>query len=241
MSESERRPRRLKRYAAEFLVIFLGVWLSLLAEQWRQDREDRNSERLALEGMLQDLALDLEDMTGNLARARPALESANWIVGKRGGVGVSGDSIAVALTQIGPCSFPQWNTSQYSTLKASGGLNLIDESGLRSQIAEYYETRAGLDLLHETDCAESSAVYELLAPFVTLGIPSGEPDLGRTREFSAVITEVPAAEELLRDAEIVNRIVKLAAHRTFLAYWIGQEVQKAEDLRRAIVEALGRT
>jgi hypothetical protein len=239
MSELENGSRPLKRYVAEFFVIFLGVWLSLLAEQWRQGREDLGAERLALEGMVQDLGLDLLDLTSNVNRARPALESASWLGERRRVRGVSDDSVAAALTELGPCSFPQWNTSQYSTLKSSGGLNLIRTPGLRTQISEYYETRAGLELLHEADCAESSGVYELLAPFVTLGVPVGDPVAGRTREFSAVVTQVASADAILSDAEIIDRVVKLASHRTFLVYWIEQEIEKAEALRGAIEEELG--
>ena len=52
MSEETRRKFRVGRYAAEFVVIFLGVWLSLLAEEWRQAQEERATESSALVGLL---------------------------------------------------------------------------------------------------------------------------------------------------------------------------------------------
>ncbi|RLC56571.1 MAG: hypothetical protein DRI30_05645 [Chloroflexi bacterium] len=237
MPERRSRSSAFKRYAVEFLVVFFGVWLSLLAQQWRQGREDRNAAQLALQGIVEDLQVDLEDMRGNLARARLAFEAADWLVSRRAGPSPSEDSVSLALTEIGPCSFPQWNMSQYSTLKSSGEINLIRDE-LRSNITEYYESRPGLNWLHERDCDESSAVYELLVPLVTLAIPPDVPALGRTPEFSAQVTGVPDVPGLFRDPVIMDRVVKLASHRQFLIMWIGKGIEKAQLLHGVIITEL---
>ncbi len=58
MSERRTFVQSLKRYGTEFVVVFLGVWLSLLAEQWRQGRADADEERLALEAIASDVEAD---------------------------------------------------------------------------------------------------------------------------------------------------------------------------------------
>jgi len=238
MPEQGSRSAAFKRYVGEFLVVFLGVWLSLLAQQWRQGREDQNAAQLALQGIVEDLQVDLDYMKGNLTRARLAFEAADWLVSRRAGPSPSEDSVSLALTEIGPCSFPQWNISQYSALKSSGDLNLIPDRGLRSSIAEYYESRPGLNWLHERDCDESSAVYELLVPLVTLAIQPDVPALGRTPEFSAQVTGVPDVPGLFRDPVIMDRVVKLVSHRQFLMMWITQDIERAQLLRDAIITDL---
>ena len=240
MVAKEVRQARLRRYAAEFVVIFLGVWLSLLAEQWRQGREDRESERLALEGLLQDLEVDVADMSGNLKRADRSVEAASQILALRSGIERPASDLAPMLTELGPCSFPQWNTSQYAALKASGDLNLIKNRVLRASIARYYEGLSGLQWLHEVDCAESRGLFDELSRVVELGIQGAEPEPGRTREFSAVVARVEDPAGLVNDLVLMDRVAKLTAHRSFLRTWIQQELNRAEALRAEIAEELDR-
>ena len=235
MTEPIHLKRPWLRYAAEFGVVFLGVWLSLMAEGWRQDRQDRDAERLALEGIVEELAADVIDMEGNLERARRGLTAATWIVSNRSRL-PDADSVSVALTGIGPCSFPFMASSQYATLKSAGDLNLIQDRELRGGIAEVYELRRFLEWLHERDCLESSGVLEVLAPLVTLTVHA--PDPSGTNEWSADIESVDDVATLFEDALAIDRIAKLASHRQFLIEWIGREIEKTEVLREDILSEL---
>ena len=104
------------------------LWLSSGAKA----EEDRGAERLALQGIVQDPEVDLDDLNSNLIRARRAFEAASWLVSRKNGRTPGEDSVSLALTEIGPCSFSQSNKSQYSTLKSSGEVNLIRDEELGS-------------------------------------------------------------------------------------------------------------
>ncbi len=223
------------KYAAEFGVVFLGVWMSLVAEGWRQDRQDRSAERLALEGIVQELAADVQDMESNLERARRGLSSATWLVANRTLLPEAA-SVATALTEIGPCSFPFMASSQYTTLKSSGDLNLIHNRRLRSGIAEVYELRNFLEWLHERDCLESSGLFDAVASLATFTIH--EPVADRTNEWSADVDSVDNVVAFFEDSEVIDRIAKLASHRQFLISWISREIEKTEAVREDILTEL---
>ena len=61
--------RALGRYGPELIVVFVGVWLSLLAEDWRQNRVDAATEIASLRRIAADLGADLADLRFNLERA----------------------------------------------------------------------------------------------------------------------------------------------------------------------------
>jgi hypothetical protein len=234
-TDQKQTKRRWPRYVAEFSVVFFGVWLSLMAEEWRQDRQDRLAEELALEGIAQELAADIQDMEINLERARRGFSAATWLVENRTMI-PDADRVATALTEIGPCSFPFMASSQYTTLKSSGDLNLIRNRQLRGSIAEVYELRNFLGWLHERDCLESSGLFDVLAPLTTFAIH--EPVAGGTNEWSADIDSVDDVAALYDDGEVIDRVAKLASHRQFLIDWIGRELEKTKALRETILSEL---
>ena len=52
------------RVGVEFLVIFAGITLSLLADDWRQERGERALEDIALREIAADLAADMSELEG---------------------------------------------------------------------------------------------------------------------------------------------------------------------------------
>ncbi len=235
MIEAKRIGRSWGRYAAEFIVVFLGVWLSLLTEDWRQDRQDRNTERLALEGIVQELEADIQDMDGNLERAQRGLSAATWLISNRQS-DPEPDRVVTSLTEIGPCSFPFMGSSQYTALRSSGELNLIRNRDLRNSISEVYELRQFLEWLHERDCQESSDLFNLLTSFATFSIY--QPATDHTNEWSAKIEAVEDVAALFEDRALIDRVAKLASHRQFLIDWIGREIEKTRAVREAILHEL---
>ena len=58
--------RALGRYGPELIVVFVGVWLSLLAEDWRQNRVDSAPELASLRRIAADLGAHLDDLRSEL-------------------------------------------------------------------------------------------------------------------------------------------------------------------------------
>jgi hypothetical protein len=131
----------LKRYGFELVVVFLGVWLSLMAESFRQNRILAEAERESLQRMVRDLADDLADLDGNLFRAEHGIQGAMWTLAHREAPVAPMDTLAQMLAQMGPCSNLGENRSEYVSLQSSGALNIIRDPELRQEIVALYESR----------------------------------------------------------------------------------------------------
>ena len=144
--------RRLRRYAAEFVVIFLGVSLSFLAENVREARADRAAERASLVRLVRDMESDLADFPGNLERAHEGIAAIGWIQTAQDGALPAKDSLEHYLEGILVCSAMAANSSEYESLKASGSLRLIRDVEFRQALTENYERYQALSQQHVTDC-----------------------------------------------------------------------------------------
>lgn len=129
------------RVMAEFLVIFAGVTLSLLADDWRQRQGDRAQETALLAGMHADLAADSANISSvwqrgetwerAAVRLRLRMESSDDL---------PPDSVFAYLQPVVWRTTYQPVTATYASLKAGGGLMaLIRDVELRRLIAAYYE------------------------------------------------------------------------------------------------------
>ena len=193
------------RYGLEFGVVFVGVWLSLVAESMRQDRIEVRAERASLVRLAQDLEADIVDLDGNLARQTRAFDAANWLASQRGNVNVDTSGVADALSQLPACSMFVQNTAEYTMLLSSGELRLIRDNELRRQITDLYETRVFLQFLHSEDCRASQELFTLAMPYVVL--MDGDPDDALDSRTPRV-REVLDADSLIADSILMNKTVE---------------------------------
>jgi hypothetical protein len=169
-------PNKVARYGLEFLTVFLGVSVSLIAENWRQRRADTHAEHNSLVRLYSDLRAEQQDVEGNLTRARTGLSSARWLIAN-GARGHSADTVSAALTAVGTCSFFLPQTSEYTALKSSGRLSIIEEQTIRESVVSFYEMDPFIAWLHERDCVQTGDLMDSLLGLVELV----EPDTGQIR------------------------------------------------------------
>jgi hypothetical protein len=235
--ETPKRPfvRVLGRYGPELIVVFVGVWLSLLAEDWRQQRVDSATELASLRRIATDLAADLEDLRLNLRRAEAGVSGGLSLIGEIGAEGHG--SLERDLSSLQFSAFFVENPGEYQALRNSGQLGVIREEALRSRIVTHYESRAFLRRLHENDYQWTERVQDLMLPYVRLlplgeaqnpGVesPDGFPDTSRPR-----VSEVLDTLFVTYDAEFQNAVVTLVARRRFLIREIERTISSAEALR----------
>ena len=232
-----------KRYGFELLVVFLGVWLSLLAESWRQNQILQSAERESLGRLARDIDDDLADMRGNLVRAGAGLEGALWTLeARRAGRPPSG-ALAAMLAQMGPCSNLGENTSEYVSLKSSGSLNIIDDELLRQEIVKLYEGRSFLRWWHDLDCMESDAVLDMLGRHVQFQVPSVDMESPDSVEWHLrrhpSIESIVDPQTIFDDLELMNRIARLASMRQALERAISEEMAKTQDLQVRVLQSAG--
>lgn len=139
------------RYALELAVVFLGVSLSLAAEEWRQARTLRADEETSLGRIVEDLRIDIEDLRGNLERAEAGRVGALWLRKNWDRADLPEDSVAAAVRDLFEISIFVPNASEYTALRSAGRVNIIQDAELRRSLTLLYERHPLFHELHRLD------------------------------------------------------------------------------------------
>lgn len=212
--------------------MFLGVWLSLGAEDWRQDRIELAAESESLRRLVRDLGRDVEDMSLNLQRASESQAGAREIVAASQGYGGRED-LGTALGEFQKCSFLNDNTSEYTALKSSGRLNQLRNPALRQQVVEYYEGADYLAWLHARDCERVESALTRAASAVRFDAgPIGDP------YPTFLAKSVTDASALLRDGEFLGHVSRADYWKQRVAFRTQGRITQAREIMNAIEEQL---
>jgi hypothetical protein len=220
----------LSRYGVELLVVFVGVWLSLLAEGWRQDRQEARGERESIARLSRDLEFDVRDLRSNLVRAEAGIAAGTWLL-SHDLRSVAPDSLGAILWPLRACSRFIENASEYQSLKAAGKLGLIKNADARQRLVELYESREFLKWMHEIDCQQSSALFELISPLVEYRDLRPHETLDR---LTPRISRVLVPDRLLRDTGSRNRVTELTVVRRRIVVEITDAIKLADQLRQTL-------
>lgn len=222
---------RVARYAAEFFVVFLGVWLGFMAEDLREDRRDRADERIALARILSDLDQNEADLRGNLERARAGDSAAVWLLENADRAGVDPDALAEQLRRLQYYSVLGANTSEYAALKGAGRLGLIRDEGVRELLTRTYEFYSVLALGHERENVELRRAMVAVAPYVRRGVPDAS-------QFPT-LRLVGDPRDVLQEPIFLTSVAELASLRRFLVGAYERSLDRIEQLRERISTELG--
>lgn len=133
--------RYLPMYAGELIIIFLGITLSWKFEEWRQNNQERESEKLHLMNLESNLETDSTTMTRELVdmnesvRRLKALEKAIE-TRKTDSLGHYVRSMII-VAEFHP------NDSEFEVIKSTGEIGLILDDTLRREIMTLYEVVYG--------------------------------------------------------------------------------------------------
>jgi len=224
----------------DFLVVVGGILIALWAEDQWQTRVDRQYGQSALTRIANDLGQDIDDISGNLDRARVGLNAARWISANRDTVPVDSEELRRAVFELSHCSYLNVNPSEYSALRNSGTLHLIEDKDLLNAITSLYEGRAFLERIHELDCERSYEVIRLAMPYAEYSIPPPvRPGINSNwRMWSeATIDAIVDSDGMFNDRVLINSVMTLAAFRQFLIRHAERDLGQAESLRDEILAA----
>lgn len=127
--------------ATESLVIFLSIVLALLADDWRESRDLRARERVALELIAHDLeaeARELATYRDRLAREEEA--AARFITFAAAGAAPVDSLVSAVQGALITYNYRPSHPS-YRGVAQSGQLALIRDPGLRDAIVAYHDDR----------------------------------------------------------------------------------------------------
>ncbi|MFC1575404.1 hypothetical protein ACFL5A_01995 [Gemmatimonadota bacterium] len=185
-----------RRYGLELLAVFLGVWLSLIAEGWRQGQIEARQERASLSRLAEDLRLDIllfEDTEAETARH----ESALWLRQNIRRDDLPEDSVAAALRDILSSTSDIGTNSEYTALKTSGNLGLLSDPDLRVALSRYYEDQPYLRVIEERQYDAMMVLLDLVSEATVFYEPG---DLNSPSTPSLL----PGWREVLRQPLVIN-------------------------------------
>lgn len=130
--------QNFKKYAIEFLSIFIAVVSAFALNNWNDNRRDNNAETKILTEILNGLEKDLVDVKVNEAGHNQGLAACKYWRDIITDQPVNVDSLRQFYLNLTRDFVSIQNTSGYETLK-SKGLELIKNDSLRSMIISLYE------------------------------------------------------------------------------------------------------
>ena len=175
------------RIGAEFLIIVVGVSVSLAAERWRQGNQDRETERALLSGLQNDLESEAQDLANLATRARNWDRAVQWVNLNEDRSDAPPDSVATIMQSFGTITFYQPVRAAYTEGISSGGLSLILEDSLRAAVVNYYEVRQPYMVQFYNLVFDNwRGFYDASAPYLNWGIQPSD-----TTMFAAIQTRNP--------------------------------------------------
>lgn len=223
---------RYKRAIINFLAIFLGVSLSFLAEDWREDLNELEEGERVLEGILADIQQDVPAAL-NIARSDSvATDAGLWLHRNWERTELPSDSVDWALAALhGGGPYTPLN-SEYESAKYAGRLQYIEDTELRQQITSLYEgTQPFLVRLYDLRADFTLEFWRLLRPYERFA-----EEFGGGGVVPAVHLAVPWSE-VSANGELRNALVQSISFRRIFSLQLRQQARESEELRDAIREA----
>ena len=132
------------KYLLEFIVIVIGISLSFYVEEIDKQKDKEEFKNQSLNRILQNLESDIRDNKWNLKAVSKSIESGEWIYKNRKKLKkYSRDSIGFHLARAnGFTTIFVDNQEEYSTLKSSGYLELIENESIVKSLQNKYSNHA---------------------------------------------------------------------------------------------------
>ncbi|MBG6133694.1 hypothetical protein IWQ47_005166 [Aquimarina sp. EL_43] len=132
------KKRKWKKYAFEFLSIFIAVIAAFALNNWNDNRNNRHSEQKILTEIKNSIKIDIKDFNNNIYGNKMSLKADSIFRELINGKKVSQDSIGIYYTILFRDYIPIINKSAYESLKANN-LKIISTDSLRLQIISLYD------------------------------------------------------------------------------------------------------
>lgn len=235
---TEPKPARTAgRLLVETLVIAVGVFLSLWADEWRADRARQAESRGALQRIVADLSADTLRLRAHVFSSDRGVAAIDSVLNSEPGRPETRNLIA-RLTPfiVGTYYFNPAN-QEYEALRSSGQLGLITSSQLLSDLAGYHAGIGYLELLSQLDFEQNRVIARLMYPHIEF--PRDRfANVADSAAFLPTPTAYPSVVRLLDERVFVNEMGQLGALRVLAAATAARNLAAATDLLRAIEQEL---
>ena len=161
----------IRKAMLEAAAIAIGVFVALLADNWNEDRKDRQIARQFLDGITLDLNLNTEriinlkiaaeNLRGSLERVIHALRTGEdtWS---------SPEAFILDLVLCTYLGTPTLSSVAFDELQSTGSMRLIEDSDFKRKLAKYYEDFESQSQFHAEYRRKEAALEEALLGFLPL-------------------------------------------------------------------------
>ncbi len=218
------------RIIAEFLAILAGVTLALLADDWRDYRNDRADERLALEEIADDLATDSVELAAQLGKTLSTDQAVLWLL-RHLGEDLPNDSVMAHYSPLHFYASYEQVRSGFAGLRDAGRLSIIQDATLRRDLVQYYEvTQPYMTQFYEMYMHTYTNLRDASAPHLRM-VPDSVGDTFRSSfsfRFERPWREVSSDKSLVYRIEMMGHLASVFALR------IGPALEANSHLRGRI-------
>ena len=133
----------------EFLIVVIGIFAGLQANDWAQERQDRKDEKAALGRLFEEMLVVNRELEGFIARTNrrnSVRRAALGFVESDAPVPENETLLKVGINTLANFLPVIPVTAVYEELQSSGQFQLVQNPGLRADIAQFH---AGLEWLNE--------------------------------------------------------------------------------------------
>jgi hypothetical protein len=153
----------------EFLIVFAGVTLSLLAEDWRDGRRVDATANQALRLILADLRSDSARLAVVLEPLPAQDQAAEWLTRHWTDQSTPVDSVESRLMAFLPAWPYQPQRTAFISLRDGAGMGVIGNDDLRQAIVRYFEeTQVEVQQWVDFHWSEREVLWEILWPHVRM-------------------------------------------------------------------------
>lgn len=218
-----------KKYAFEFLSIFIAVISAFALNNWNDNRQERISEKKILHEIKNGLNKDIEDININTFGHNGGIRACIFIRNLITKNSPNTDSLLYYYYNLTRDFISIQNQSGYESLK-SNGLEIIRNDSLRFEIISLYEYDYSVLEKFEENYAEMQFHASYFKEINTILSPHLPFDsLGRTRKM-----EFPLKLNNKERNILLSYLGKIEGNRRFILTFYAEVQQKIADLNRKI-------
>ncbi len=138
-----------KNHLIEVLVVIIGVSIAFALNNWKEQGDQEEQERIYLESLRSDIESDIEQLDSLMSNCKRISASHARLLYFLKNEPASPDSLFTHTIMLFALPDFQANVVTYDALKSSGDLRLINSFGLKKAIFETYQRYGTIEQLEQ--------------------------------------------------------------------------------------------
>lgn len=217
----------------EFVIVVAGIFLGLQANEWAQQRQDREHERAAIERLFLESQNADRLVNGYLQqtlRLNQMRRNAVQFADSNAPVPENELPLKIGINTLARFPMVLPVSVAYDELRSSGQMQLIRSAALRDQIAEFYNAVSRHNRLQEVFAGDSDRFFDTYRRHVIW-------DFNPEATTSDILLSTYNWETMRADEEFIFRIIGLLRNQLVAE----ESLVELRDRVRALCETLGNT